>query len=65
MNDKKKDLKSLITPGRPRFGKERKSSKSFSLDQDIIDWLPVDGASAKVNTILRQAMDKLDYDSQG
>lgn len=58
MKKKSKDLKSLIKPGRPRFGKLPKVSKNLSLDQEVVDWLPETGASAKVNSILLQAMDK-------
>lgn len=65
MNKEKKDFKSLVQPGRPRFGKELKTGKNLSLDQDVIAWLGEIGASAKANSILRAAMDKEDYDSQG
>lgn len=65
MKKKNKDFKSLILPGRPRFGKELKRGKNLSLDQDVIAWLGEDNPSAKANTTLRQAMDKEDYDSQG
>ncbi len=65
MKKKSKDLKSLITPGRPRFGEQLKAGKNLSLDQDIIVWLGDTGASAKANKIFRLAMDKEEYDSQG
>ena len=61
MNNKKKDLKSLITPGRPRFGKDLKSGKNLSLDRDIIAWLGDVGASAKANKILRQAQRQIRF----
>lgn len=65
MKKKSKDWKSLISPGRPRIGKELKRGKHLSLDQDVIDWLGEDNPSAKANAILRAAIDKQDYDSEG
>jgi len=57
MKKKTKDFESLIKPGRPRIGKERKAGKHLSLDPDVIAWLGDDNPSAKANGILRKAMD--------
>jgi len=65
VSEKNKDLTSLIKPGRPRIGKEAKAGKHLSLDKDVIAWLGDDNASGKANKILRDTMDKHDFDSAG
>jgi len=67
MNNKK-NFKDLIKPqlGRPRMGKERRIGKTLSLDLDLIEWLEsTPNASETVTKLVRDAMDKQDYDSRG